>query len=251
MAEIAVYQKKFNIRLNDVDFTEGLKLSSLFLYFQDIASDHADIIGNGFRELEQHYGLTWVLMRIKVEIIRNPKWDEIIEIETWPQAPKKLEFQRDFLVRDQEGNEIIKAISTWALLDIKTRELRKSETVKIDLPLFRTERVMDFKLGRIKAFGQQEFSYQKAIGYSDVDLNGHLNNTKYIDYIMDCFPLESFRQYNIKGIEINYLKEALPGETITLHKDVSEISANRVYIEGINEKDQCVSFKALAEIEKK
>jgi medium-chain acyl-[acyl-carrier-protein] hydrolase len=247
----SVYQKEYSVRLSDVDFTEGLKLSSLFMYLQDIASDHADDIGYGFHILEGHYGLTWVLMRIKVEIIRNPKWNEKITIETWPQVPKKLEFQRDFLVQDQEGNTIIKAISTWALMDIKTRELRRSDTVKVDYPPVRTERVMDFKLGRIKAFGQTEFSYKKIIGYSDVDLNCHLNNTKYIDYIMDCFSLDSFRQYDVKGIEVNYINEALPGDTINLYKDISQISENRVYIEGVNEKDQNVSFRALIEIEKK
>lgn len=244
------YINKFQIGLSDIDFTKRLKLSSLFSYFQDIASSHADEIGYGVDALEKNYGVTWVLLRIKVEIIRNPEWHEEIMIETWPQEPKKLEFERDFLVWDRDGNLIIRATSIWVLLDIKTREIRKSEIVKAKLPSVKVERAIDCKLGRIKPFDQSIFSYKKVIGYSDVDINGHLNNTKYIDFIMDCFSLEGHRQYMVKTIEVNYINEALPGETILLNKDISSLDSNQIYIEGTNEKDHKVIFRALVVIQK-
>lgn len=86
------------------------------------------------------------------------------------------------------------------------------------------------------------------IGYSDVDFIGHINNTRYIDYIRDCFPVESHRQYGVKAIEVNYIKEAFPGDSLLMYRDVSALDSNMVYIEGANETDGKPGFKARVEI---
>lgn len=82
-----------------------------------------------------------------------------------------------------------------------------------------------------------------------MDLNEHLNNSKYIDYIADCFPIESYKKYSVKTIEVNYISEALPGDTLVLYRDISALNSNVVYIEGINEKDNKTVFKSQVIIE--
>ena len=248
MEAVSVYKTKYTIELRDVDFTEKLKLSTLFGYFQDIASAHVDNLGIGINTLMQEFGMSWILMRIKVKIIRNPVRNEEITVETWPQKPKKLEFERDFIVKDNNENIIVRAVSTWVICDIKTRVLRKSEVIAIQYPPMVEERAIDCKLGKLKAFGQLETVYKKVIGYSDVDFNGHLNNSKYIDFIMDCFTVENHLKYSVKVIEVNYTNEALPGDTIIFYKDVSALNSNLIYIEGINEKDNKIVFKSQVEI---
>ena len=89
------------------------------------------------------------------------------------------------------------------------------------------------------------------MGYSDIDVNKHLNNSKYVDFIMDCFSLKDHEKYNIKSIEVNYSKEALPGDSIAIYKDISEAYSNLIYIEGVNEKDNKLTFKTQLEIEAK
>lgn len=251
MKPVSIYKKKYLIELSDVDFTKKLKLSTLFGYFQDIASMAVDNLGIGIDTLEQKYGVAWILIRIRVDIIRYPEWNEEITIETWPQEPKKLEFERDFLVRDADGNVIIKAVSTWIIFDIKTRRIKKSELIAIEYPLIVKTRAIDCKLEKLKDFGRLETVYKKVIGYSDVDFNGHLNNSKYIDFITDCFDIEKHKKNSAKTIEVNYINEALPGNTITLYKDISDLNSNMLYIEGVNEEDGKVIFKAQIEIEEK
>lgn len=250
MEAVSIYKKKYLIEFSDVDFTKRLKLSTLFGYFQDIASMHAENLGVGINALERKLGAAWILMRIRVDIARNPVWNEEITIETWPQEPRKL-FDRDFVVRDTNGGIIIRAVSTWVVLDIKTRELKKSELVHTEFPPIIKDRAIDCRLGKLKAFGQLEPKYKKIIGYSDIDFNGHLNNSKYVDFIMDCFDLESHRKYSVRSIEVNYVNEALPGDTIILCRDTSNLNSNLVYIEGIDEKDGRIIFKSQLEIEMK
>lgn len=248
MVPVSKYIKRYNISLSDVDFTKHLKLSTLFGYFQDIASMAAENLGIGIDVLEEKFSLAWVLMRIRVDIIRNPVWNEEVTVETWPQQPKKLEFERDYLVKDSNGNIIIRAVSIWFIIDIKTRELRKSELLPLHFPAFIPERAIDCKLGKLRPFGPMDIAYKRVIGYSDVDLNGHLNNSRYVDFIMDCFTVENHKKHSVKSFEINYINEAMPGDTLVLRRDISALYSNMIYIEGINEKDDKPVFKTQLEI---
>ncbi len=244
----ALHKNTYTIGYSDVDFTKSLKCSTLFGYFQDTASEAADKLGAGVDTLAEKYSVAWVLARMRVEFDRNPKWNETITVETWPHPPGKLEFERDYKVRDVQGNTIIRAASNWVIFDINTRELRRSEFIDMRYPPFIQEHALERRPGRLKPFGQPEPVYKKLIGYSDVDFYGHINNSRYIDYIMDCFPVQSHKKYNLKSIEVNYIKEAFPGDTLVLHRDTSAVESDMVYIEGVNEADGKLSFKAVIEI---
>jgi medium-chain acyl-[acyl-carrier-protein] hydrolase len=240
----SVYKGKYHIDLRDVDFTKKLKLSTLFSYFQDTASLASVDLGFGIETLEKKHGVAWILTRICVEIERYPMWDEVITIETWPLEPGKVEFDRDFFVKDSSGEIIIRAVSKWVIMDITERKIKRSEVIGIHYPEKRTERAIEGKLGKLKDFGQLEVAYNKVIGYSDIDFNGHLNNSKYVDYIMDFFQVEDHKNHTIRTIDLNFIQEALPGDSITLYRDTSRLNENLIYIEGVSLTDNSVVFKS-------
>jgi acyl-ACP thioesterase len=251
MEAVSLFTQTYHIDLRDVDFSKKLKLSALFSYFQDVASLASGNLGFGIDTLEEKFGVAWVLVRIKVDVIRYPEWNEEVVIETWPLEPTKVEFDRDFLVKDKDGKVIIKAVSKWVIMDIKERKLKRTEFINIQYPEKINDRAIEGKLGKLKDFGQLQSAYKKVIGYSDIDFNGHLNNSKYVDYIMDCFDMEDHKKYDVQTIDVNFINEALPGETILLQKDVSAAGENLVYIEGLNESEQKVLFKSLVRIGEK
>jgi len=240
---VPVYQKRYQVGLGDIDFRKKLKISALFNYFQDIASLHAENLGVGIDSLMNNHGVTWVLTRIRVDLERIPVLGEDLLIETWPQPPGKLEFDRDFLVRDASGNELARVVSTWVIMDIAAREIKKTETITRNYPFNPRGRAIDCRLGRFKAFSTPEVAYQRVIGYSDVDINEHLNSSKYIDFIMDCFSLEEHRRHDIRSLEISYLNEALSGDRLTMYKDLAASGSGLVYIEGCRQ-DNTRIFKA-------
>jgi len=243
MEPVPAMENRYKIGPVDVDFQKKLKLSTLFNYFQDVANLHVESLGIGIERLIRDFGVTWVLTRIRVDIDRMPQLGEEIVVETWPQLPKRMEFDRDFLVRDTSNHVLARAASNWIIMDIQTREIKKPETIPIHYPFTPRERAIDCRLGRFKAFGTPEIAYEKVIGYSDVDLNEHLNNSRYIDIIMDCFSLEEHRQFSFRSLEISYLNELLPGDKIILYKDTAALDDGLFYIEGINQ-DNVRSFKA-------
>lgn len=249
MERKSLFKESYQIELSDVDFTKELKLSALFNYLQDISSKAVDNLRISIERLEQEFGVAWILTRMRVEVIRNPKWNEKITIETWPQEPKTLEFERDYIVRDLDGNPIIKAISTWIIIDINARKIRKSALIHANYPEIILERAIDTKLSKLTSYGQTKIAYEKLVSYSDTDFNGHVNNAKYIDFIMDCFTVENHKQYRVSSLEVNFINEVLPNDRLILMNDVSAIQDNHIYIEGINQRNDKVAFRAKVDIQ--
>lgn len=244
----AIYRKKHTVQVSDVDFSKRLKLSTLFVYFQDLATEHSEILGKG-RDVLQKDNLIWVLASVRADIERYPVWGESIFVETWPLQPDKINFERDFLVYDENDNIIARAVTNWVIIDISSRRLKRARVLNSEFPETDRERAIDCTLDRISAVGNMEESYRKTVGYSDIDMNEHLNNSRYLDYIMDCFSIDDHKNYFSKSIEINYIHEALPGDTLILRKGIDEADKGTVYVEGINECSNLVAFKSRLKIQ--
>src|SRR5690554_6126070 len=246
--DLPIYQKEYKIEISDVDFNKQLKLSTIFSHFQDVASEAVEKLGIGVNLLTEKYNVTWVLIKMHVEVLRYPLWNETISIETWPRATEALVFERDFLVYDSKGEVIIKAASTWVLLDIKTRKIKRTNT--IELPYSNVDKsVLELKTKKIKHYNKLTNAYSRMIGYSDIDINGHINNSKYIDFITDCFTFQEHQMYDVKTIEVNFINETLPGETLVLSKDLSKVRDNIIYVQGENENK--IIFKAEVKVIKR
>lgn len=248
MNPVSKLTSRYRVMVNDSDFTKKIKLSAVFNYFQEIAATHADNLGIGFDAIAGKHNVLWVLTRMRVDILKYPVWDEEVTVETWPQLPRKYEFERDYIMRDANGTEIARAVSSWAIIDLDTHELRKTELIDIEYPEVITERAIDCNLTKIKPSGQPEIVYKKLIGCSDIDMNGHINNSKYIDYITDCFSMDELKQYRAGSIQVNYLNEAFPGDTIVLSKYTGSDRPDRVFIDCTRENGGSLLLRAQLDI---
>ena len=235
MESLASLTQNYRVAINDVDFTKKMKLSAAFNYFQEIANNHAFNLGIGINHISEKNNVTWVLIKIRVDMLRYPAWDEEIVVKTWPHTPKKYEFERNYTISDLEGNILARCVSTWVIIDLATRELKKSETISYEFHDFLTEKAIDCSLGKIRLPEDFDLAYRRMIGCSDIDMNGHLNNSKYVDFIMDCFTMEQLRNNQAASIQVNYLSEAFPGDTVLMYRHISETEPGKVYIKGTRE----------------
>lgn len=220
-----MFEKEFLLETSDVDAFNDLKLSALFRLFQDVATEHAELGGIG-QSVATQKDMFWVITRYAVDIVKMPKYMQKVKVITYAGDNLKFLFPRYFRVEDEKGNVLVKASSTWVVLDRKTHKINMHpfdrslpcEHYDGEEPL--PERVI---------VNDPTFVEKRVIRYSDVDLNKHLNNTKYVEYIQDIHNLLFYEQYQIKHITINYNKEGVCDQTVVIEK---ETSSNKELVVG-------------------
>lgn len=208
-----MYSKSYYIGSNDVDQFLELKLSSLFKLMQDISTEHAEVLDIGKANTIDK-GLYWVITRMEVEILKMPQYLETVILKTYPGDDLKFIFPRYFQLEDQKGNILVKASSTWMVLNRSNHHPCLRPFEGRTLPPEHLEGELELP----KKCVQKETSLleERKVRYSDIDLNGHLNNTKYIEYILDSHDSSFYKKNRIKHFLINYNKELLDNDVLSL-----------------------------------
>ncbi len=209
-----MFKEKIQITSLDVDSNLELKASSLFKYMQLVASNHVGSLGAGHLDLMKH-NMLWVVIRMDVKIYRTPKLEEEVLFTTHPGETKSFIFPRFFEIYDKKGNLIIAVSSLWALIDKTTRKVVlkpdgfvkiKAESDKNDLP----------DPAKIVGEASNLVNTHKA-RYTDIDLNGHFNNTSYVECILNTHDNDFYKRHRVSSISINYDKEIKDGDEIVLY----------------------------------
>lgn len=210
-----MFSKKYTLSTSDVDAFLELKLSSLFTMMQDAATDHAELFGVG-KANTLDKGLFWVITRYFVDILRAPKYLETIFVKTYPGKDMRFIFPRYFQVESESGEVLIRASSTWCVLNKETHKINMKPFDKV-LPEEHHEN--ELPLPPKAAPAKANFVEDRRVRFSEVDLNGHLNNASYITYLLDMHSREFYSKNRIKHFIINYEREILDGETVSLFSD--------------------------------
>ncbi len=62
------------------------------------------------------------------------------------------------------------------------------------------------------------------VTYGDLDRNEHVNNVRYIDWILNGLPLDYLKTHELKELEVNYLSEASYDDEILVGGEMKEAS---------------------------
>ena len=202
-----------------VDFTGKLTMSVLGNHLLNCAGFHAADRGFGIATLnENHY--TWVLSRLAIELDDLPRQYEPFSILTWVENVYRLFTDRNFEIIGQSGKTIGYARSIWAMIDLESR--KPADLLSLHgggITNYICERPCPIgKPGRIK-IGENAEEYRYPTKYSDIDINGHVNSIKYIEHILDLFPIETFREKQIRRFEMAYVAESYYGDTLIFKKE--------------------------------
>ncbi|WP_300727761.1 acyl-ACP thioesterase domain-containing protein [uncultured Bacteroides sp.] len=202
-----------------VDFTGKLTMGVLGNHLLNCAGFHATDRGFGMAELnENHY--TWVLSRLAIELDDLPLQYESFSIQTWVENVYRLFTDRNFAILNKDGKTIGYARSIWAMISTETRK-------PADLLALHGGRIKDYlcdkecpidKPGRIKVEEDKPIGEHTA-RYSDIDVNGHVNSIKYIEHLLDLFPMEQFRDKRIRRFEMAYVAESYYGDKLTFYRE--------------------------------
>lgn len=202
-----------------VDFTGRLTLGVLGNHLLNCAGFHATERGFGIAELnEDNY--TWVLSRLAIDMDEMPLQYEPFSVQTWVENVYRLFTDRNFAILDKDGRKIGYARSVWAMISLKTRK-------PADLLTLHGGSIVDYvcdepcpieKPSRIKVQATEPVMSLKA-KYSDIDINGHVNSIRYIEHILDLFPMELYRSKRIRRFEMAYVAESYYGDELSFYLD--------------------------------
>lgn len=199
------YVRTFKIRADDVTPFQYLRPSCLLRFFQDVSVSHTEELGMP-RQYTLDKGLLWVVAKQHIEIKRMPKFDETITVSTYPSKTMHVLFPRTCEVRDEKGETIIKCTSIWALIDIKTRKMVNPNEYGICVPDMSEGREFNIPLSNKIPFDLSEKGEIEA-SFSFCDLNGHINNTCYLDIAENLMPISFLKEHELKLIDIKYVHE--------------------------------------------
>jgi medium-chain acyl-[acyl-carrier-protein] hydrolase len=184
-------------------------------YLQETATRHANHLGFGYRASGEH-NLLWVIVRLLVKMDRYPEWDETVTVRTWPRGIEGLFALRDYLIFDSHGNRLGAGSSQWFTIDKETRKPKAPSIVRDMLPLVIPEPALEEQPGKIIISGPSKEIATIHAGYTDLDANHHVNNTRYIDWVLNLVPSEIHETKFLRSFRIEFLAETRIGEEIKI-----------------------------------
>lgn len=244
-ASNTLYQEDFRINAFECDFNQTLKPAAFFQHLTEAAGIHAAQLGVGFEAMVAQ-NLFWVHARMKIKFFGFPHAGDIVTIRTWPKTvQQKLFYIRDFEVWDAGGQRLAAATSAWLIINATTRRLVPPQSLNLNLPAL-TDRVgLDEPLERLGLAQNGEERLRLRAGYSAVDILGHVNNSRYVEWLCDAFSMETFRQHRLDWIQINYDHEILPGEEVSVLVNAIEEGEGLWALAGLNRSNNTRAFEAV------
>lgn len=210
-----VHRQEISTKSYFVNRFGKLSTSYLFWQIQDIAWEHAEMLGVGFDNLQKEEQF-WVLSRMLIKIDRRPAWGEKFTIETWPTGSDGFLAHRDIRFIDENGKHIIKATTSWLILDVKTKRILRFEDFR-DFP-FHDERVFEDFAGKVKPPKSDETSAFSPVLFNEIDVNQHFNSGRYLERIIDSYDFGFHEDFELKELEINFVKEGVPADNLSVKK---------------------------------
>lgn len=211
-----IFEQTVTVQDCDVHKDGLLKLSALLHYVQEVSGGHSDRLGFSWDNLAEK-GLFWAVLRHKAVIHRLPKAGETICLQTWPMPTTRAAYPRAVQATDSQGNVLFQTVSLWVLMNTQTRAMVLPGKSGVDVPgiVRGTEIKAPSSLTPITC--KQSVLWQ--VGQEDLDINGHVNNAKYLD---QAEKLTENSNLIPQELTVCYLSEALLGQEITLHWEMSE-----------------------------
>ena len=214
-----IYVQNFEITDIAVDCYGRLKPSMILFFAQEIAGRHCTELSVDYDTLAQKR-LFWAVTRHKVQITRLPMRGETIRLETWPMPTTRVAYPRSIVAYDEAGNEVFRSITLWVLMDLNNRSMVLPGKSGIEVAGTLRGNELASPLGLpAKALRNRR---SRMVSFTDLDRNGHMNNTKYLDWIYDLLPASFHGSHNIREFTACYLNEAREGQELLLSWDFPE-----------------------------
>ncbi|KAL8196394.1 hypothetical protein R6Q57_024689 [Mikania cordata] len=212
------YRQTVVVRSYEVGPDKAVTLQSILNLLQETALNHvwmSGLLGDGFGATHgmMKNNLIWVVSRMQVQVDQYPIWGEILEIDTWVGASGKNGMRRDWEIRSHTtGIVFARATSTWVMMNEKTRRLSKMPNeVRAEIsPWFiNKQAIVEESPEKINKLDDSAKYINSGLQpkRSDLDMNYHVNNVKYVGWMLEAIPDEYLETYQLSNIILEYRRE--------------------------------------------
>ena len=214
-----LFVQNYTVSDNNVDCFGNLRPSMILFLAQEIAGKHCDLLQVDYETLASRR-MFWAVTRHRVQISRLPRRGETLRVETWPMPTTRVAYPRSMVAYDEAGNECFRSISLWVLMDLDSRSmiLPGKSGISVDGALLGGELASPMGLVARPLAN----CHSRDVCFTDLDRNGHMNNTRYLDWIDDLLPSAFHRSHTIREFTVCYLSEALEGQRLNMSWDFPE-----------------------------
>lgn len=235
-----IYTAPYTLRSCDFGIYSRLRPASILELFQDVAGRHSICLGCGTADLMKK-GLAWVLVRQRCRILSEAQMHQSVLVSTWPLAPGRVGYRREYRLSSQSGRVIAEGSSEWVIIDIASRRIVPSWDI-YPLDSFRDECIFPDGFPRLHSFQPEAEPYRIKPAFSDFDMNGHVNNTKYANYVLDAISPRP--EEVISAFRLDFHREILPGTEVNIvsHREGDLVFARGESTDGEKMFSCCVEF---------
>ena len=223
------FQDTYRLTVSNFDCLDHVLISTILDVFQDIAGKNANSMGYGYEDLLLKNKI-WVVLRTKYKVIKNIPEYENITVRTWTNEPSKIDIYRHYEMLDKDENLLVIGSSQWVVVDLSSRRLIKLGDIPQDKNIILPDMPFDGRLKKIDDFSLDSATKVECkTSYLDLDHNGHVNNTKYGDFIMN--NIKELHNQTIDEFQIDYVHELSKDEDFSLYyitndKEINVIGRN-------------------------
>lgn len=244
----SIFHTSLRIPPSDIDFANRLKIHALFNYIQNAASAHAEQLNLGYQAM-QAAGLFWVLSWVRVELDGYAHYQEEITVTTWPKDRYRIFSLRDFHFSTAEGQVFCRARSAWLPVEAGSKRVVSLDRLPRAVPYNPDRSALEDLPARIPDAENLEDVYEHQIRYSDLDLNQHVNNARYVELLLNCYPPEFHRNNRLRALTFSFQSESRYGDRLILARGADPQTANRHQIAARQAENDRAVFQALVDWE--
>jgi len=184
---------------------------------------------------------------MKIEVVSMPEWNQEIVVETWPRGTDKLFALRDYQVKDLSDTTLASGATSWLVLNRENHRPVRFSFDALNIPV-RNKGVFPGNPEKLVTPVHWLPLGKHRVLYSDLDVVGHVNNVKYIEWSLDALIAKNSYPGKIKTLEINYMKESSSNDTIELQ--VAEPDRQTAMIRGLKNDGDTICFICRISFEK-
>lgn len=216
-----VFRQNFSIRSYEIGADRTASVETLMNHLQETALNHvknAGLLGDGFGSTPEmaKRNLIWVVGKMQVLVDRYPTWGDVVQVDTWVAASGKNGMRRDWLVRDYKTGDILtRASSLFLMMNKKTRKVsRMPDEVRGEIGHYfvDTPPIVDEDSRKLPKLDKSTADYVRdglTPRWSDLDVNQHVNNVKYVGWILESAPQPMVEGYELAGMTLEYRRECM------------------------------------------